>query len=143
MKLVLADPSYLKDSISVISELVNEARFKVTHNALELVAMDPANVAMVIYKLFSSCFAEYQVDQEVEIAINLNNLKQILRRSKNNDMLTLEVTPDNKLQIQLKSNTTRTFSIPIIEMEEKEQKIPNLEFPTSIITESAKLSDAI
>ena len=143
MRLVLADPSYLKDSISVISDLVNEARFKVTTNAFELVAMDPANVAMVIFKLFSSCFAEYNIEKEIEIAINLSNFKQILRRVKANDMLSLEVTNNNKLQIQLKSNTTRTFSLPIIDLEEREQKIPQLEFPVSIVMESGRLSEAI
>ena len=143
MKLTLAEPSYLKDSISIISELVNEARFKITPDAIELVAMDPANVAMVIFKLFSSCFTEYDVKSETEIAINLNNLKQILRRAKPSDMLSLEVTPENKLQIKLKSKTTRTFSIPIIELDEREQKIPDLNFPISIQMQSSILNDAI
>jgi len=67
MRLVLADPTFLKDSISVISDLVNEARFKVTKNGLELVAMDPANVAMVIFKFLSSSFTEYEVEKEQEI----------------------------------------------------------------------------
>ena len=38
----------VNDIISIISDLVTEARFKVTPTAIELVAMDPANVAMVI-----------------------------------------------------------------------------------------------
>jgi len=143
MKLTLAEPSYLKDSISIISELVNEARFKITADAIELIAMDPANVAMVIFKLFSSCFTEYDVGKETEIAINLNNLKQILRRAKPSDMLTLEITPENKLQIKLKSNTTRTFNISIIELDEREQKVPELTFPVSIKTKSSILNEAI
>ena len=36
MKLTLAEPKYLKDSVSIISELVNEASFKVTKNSIEL-----------------------------------------------------------------------------------------------------------
>jgi proliferating cell nuclear antigen len=143
MKLTLAEPGYLKDSISIISELVNEARFKITPEAIELVAMDPANVAMVIFKLLSSSFTEYDVKKETEIAINLNNLKQILKRAKSNDMLSIEITSENKLQIQLKSNTTRTFSIAIIELEEKEQKIPELNFPIQIETKSSVLNDAV
>ena len=79
MKLTLAEPTYLKESVSIISDLVNEARFKVTGEAIELVAMDPANVAMVIYKLLSSSFIEYNVEKETEFAINLNNFKQILK----------------------------------------------------------------
>ena len=103
MKLSLAEPKYFKDSVSIISELVNEARFKITPDAMELVAMDPANVAMVIFKLLASSFTEYDVKEETEVAINLANLKQILRRAKPDDMLNMEVV-DNKLKIQLKGN---------------------------------------
>ncbi len=142
MKLSLAEPKYFKDSISIISELVNEARFKITPDAIELVAMDPANVAMVIFKLLSSSFTEYDVKEDTELAINLGNLKQILRRAKPDDILNMEVV-ENKLKIQLKGTSTRTFSIPLIEIEEKEQKIPDLQFPIAIETSSSLLSDAI
>ena len=143
MKLTLAEPTYLKDSINIISDLVNEARFKISKDAMELVAMDPANVAMVIFKLLSSCFTEYEVKEETQIAINLGNLKQILRRVSSNDMLSLELTKDNKLSIQLRGNTTRTFNLPIIEFEEKEQKIPDLKFPISVTMPSSTLTGAI
>ncbi|MBW3017440.1 hypothetical protein KY316_03625, partial [Candidatus Woesearchaeota archaeon] len=91
MKLTLAEPKYLKESINVISELVNQARFKVTKDAVEMVTMDPANVAMVIFKLLSSAFVEYDVDKETELAISLDNLKMIMRRVTPKDMVTLEV----------------------------------------------------
>jgi proliferating cell nuclear antigen len=142
MKLSLAEPKYFKDSVSIISELVNEARFKVTPDAIELVAMDPANVAMVIFKLLSSCFVEYDVKKEVEIGINLSNLKQVLRRAKPNDTLTLELE-ENKLKITLKGNTTRTFSLSILEMEEREQRIPDLKFPVTVKTLSTVLNEAV
>ena len=142
MRLTLAEPSYLKESISIISDLVNEARFKVTPNAIELVAMDPANVAMVIFKLLSSCFTEYNVSKEIEIGINLANLKQILRRASSKDMLTMELE-ENRLKIELRSNTTRTFYLPIIELEDKDQKIPALQFPVKIVTTSSILNEAI
>lgn len=143
MRLTLAEPGYLKESISIISDLVNEARFKITPNAIELVAMDPANVAMVVFKLLSSCFTEYDVKKDTELAINLSNLKAILRRASPKDMLTLELDADNRLKIELKSNTTRTFNLPIIDLEEKEQKVPDLKFPVSIKTSSSVLNEAI
>ncbi len=143
MKLVLAEPKYFKDSISIISDLVSEAKFKVTTDGLELVAMDPANVAMVIFKLLSSSFTECKVKGKEELAVNLNNLKQILRRSKNDDVVTLETTEDSKLTIEFKSNTTRSFSIPTLELEDKEQKVPELTFPLSVVMDSGILSDSI
>ena len=143
MKLTLSEPSYLKESISIISDLVNEARFKITPNAIELVAMDPANVAMVVFKLLSSCFTEYDVKKDIEIAINLSNLKQVLRRASPKDMLTIEMDADNRLKIQLESATTRTFNLPIIDLEEKDQKVPDLKFPVTIKTSSSILNEAV
>lgn len=143
MKLVLADPTLLKDSIAVVSELVNEARFKLTRDGLELVAMDPANVAMVVFRLLSSSFTEYDIDKDMEIAVNLANLRQILKRASAADIISLELVGDNKLQITLKGGTTRTFSLPLIELEEKEQRVPTLNFPVSVVTQSSMLNDAV
>jgi proliferating cell nuclear antigen len=142
MKLTLAEPNYLKDSVSIISELVNEASFKIKSNSIELVAMDPANVAMVIFKLLSSAFTEYKVEKETDLAINLTNLKQILRRAKSSDSLTIEIEED-KLKITLEGNSTRTFFLPIIDLEEKEQRVPDLNFPVTIKTKTDVLSDAV
>ncbi|MFH1053327.1 MAG: proliferating cell nuclear antigen (pcna) [Candidatus Woesearchaeota archaeon] len=143
MRLTLAEPKYLKDSISIISELVNEARFKVTKDAIELVAMDPANVAMVIFKLFSSTFTEYDLKEETEIGLNLDNLKQVLRRASPSDMITLQLGEDNRLMIQLKGTSTRTFSIPTIDLDEKDQKIPDLKFGAKLTTNASIFNEAI
>src|SRR3989338_4336000 len=143
MKLVLAEPKYFKDSISIISELVSEAKFTASTNGLKLVAMDPANVAMVVFELLSSCFTEYQVKGTEDVCINLNNLKQILRRAKPDDILTLETTEDSKLKIVMKSNTVRSFSIPTLELEDREQRVPELTFPITVESTSDVLSEAI
>ncbi len=143
MKLVLAEPRFFKDSISIISDLVTEAKFKVSSDGLELVAMDAANVAMVIFKLLSSSFVEYSVKKPEQVAINLNNLKQILRRAKGDDQVTLETTEDNKLRIELKSNTVRSFSIPTLELDEKEQRVPDLQFPLTIQMPASMFVEAI
>ncbi len=143
MKLVLAEPRYFKESISIISDLVTEAKFKITTNGLELVAMDAANVAMVVFKMLSSCFTQCEVKEKEEISINLNNLKQILRRAKSDDVLTLETTDDNKLKIQMKSNTTRSFSLPTLDLEEKEQRVPELTFPITVEMNSELLTESI
>lgn len=143
MKLVLAEPRYFKESIAIISELVTEAKFKATSDGLELVAMDPANVAMVIFKLLSSSFTKYEVPKTEEISINLNSLKQILRRAKGDDMLSLETTEDHKLKVQMKSTTLRSFSIPTLDLEDREQKVPQLNFPIVVDMEARLLTEAI
>lgn len=142
MKLTLADPKYLKESVSIISELVTEGTFKITPDNIELIAMDPANVAMVVFKLMGSTFTEYDVKKPELLGINLNNLKQVLRRVKANDSISLEIE-ENKLKITLKGTSTRTFHLPLIDVEEKEQKVPDLKFAATITTDSEILNEAI
>lgn len=142
MKLTLSEPKFLKDSISIISDIVTEATFRITPDAIELVAMDPANVAMVIFKLLSSAFEEYNVKEDISLSINMNDFKQVLRRAKANDSVTLEID-DNKFKITFKSNTTRTFFLPIIDVEEKQQKVPDLTFKATITTKSSVINEAI
>jgi proliferating cell nuclear antigen len=144
MKMVLSDPKLLTDSISVISELVNEVQFKIDKDKIEMIAMDPANVAMIIYHLLSSSFAEYSVDKETAISVSLDSLKAVLKRAKPSDVLVLELDKGkNKLKIQLKGDGTRTFNLALIDIEEREQKVPSLTFPVEIETSSFKLDEAI
>jgi len=142
MKLVLAETKQFIDSISIISELVNEVRFRISKDKIELIAMDPANVAMVSFKLLSSAFIEYEVEAETQICVNLDSLKQILRRIKSVDIMILE-SEKNKLKIQIKNETIRTFHLSLIDMEEKEQRIPDLKFPLRIQLPTMVFDEAI
>mgnify|MGYP001590394288 CR=1 FL=1 len=142
MKLTLAEPRFFKEPIIIISDLVNEVVFRIDRDKLELIAMDPANVAMVIYKLLSSVFVEYNIDEPKEIAVNLDNLKQVLRRAKPADTLTLELL-ENKLKITLKSSSTRVFTLSLINMQEERQKIPELDFKCMVEMPSNLFDEAI
>jgi len=59
-----------------------------------------------------------------------------------NDSITLEIE-DNKLKITLKGTSTRTFHLPLIDVEEKEQRMPELKFTATITTDSNILNEAI
>ncbi len=143
MKLTLAEPKYLKDSVGILSDLVREGKFRINKDAIELVGMDPANVAMVIFKLFSSMFIEYDVPEDIEISLNLGELNSILRRAKQNDTVTIEMSTKNQLAIQLRGATTRTFTLPLLAADEREQKVPSLQFPSVVKTDAGLFSEAI
>ncbi|MBS3118011.1 proliferating cell nuclear antigen (pcna) [Candidatus Woesearchaeota archaeon] len=144
MKFVLAEPRLLKESISIISELVNEVNISIDKNRIELIAMDPANVAMVIFHMLASAFVEYSVEKETKIAINLDQFKQILRRAKPSDTLEIGIDQkDNQLVVGIKGEITRTFKLTLIEAEGREQKIPELKFSTRIELPSNLLEEAI
>tara|TARA_Y100000310_G_scaffold222112_1_gene223768 strand:+ start:2019 stop:2765 length:747 start_codon:yes stop_codon:yes gene_type:complete len=144
MKLVLAEPRYLKDSVTILSELVNDVQMKINEDQIEIVAMDPANVAMIIFKMMSSAFVEYNIEGEKTISINLDNLKQVLRRSKSNDTVVLELDEDkNRLKVQFKGEGTRTFYLGLLDMDEKEQKIPDLSFTAKVDMGALAFDEAV
>ena len=43
----------------------------------------------------------------------------------------------------MKSNTTRSFSIPTLDLNEKDQKVPDLKFPVTVNMNSKMLQEAI
>ena len=142
MKLTLAESRLLKEPINIISELVNEVTFKIDSDKIELIAMDPANVAMVVFRLLSSAFIDYSIEKPIEISINLDNLKQVLRRAKPSDTIILELE-DNKLKIELSGESKRIFHLSLIKLDNKSQKIPELDFPVSIETSTSIFNEAI
>ncbi len=143
MKLTLAEPKYLKDSVAILADLVREGKFHINKDAIELVGMDPANVAMVIFKLFSSMFIEYDVPEDTTLSINLADLNSYLRRAKPNDTITLEMVNKSQLKVQLRGATSRTFTLALLAGDEREQKVPHLNFPTVVTTEAGILAEAI
>lgn len=144
MQLTLAEPRLLKESINIISELVNEVTLRVNQDRIEIIAIDPANVAMVDFKLLSSAFIEYNVPKPQELAINLDHLKQVVKRAKPTDTVSLSLEEEkNRLQIQLKGQNVRTFNIPLINIEENEHKIPSLDFKTKVVLPSTRFDDAV
>ena len=145
MKVTLTEPKYLKDSIGIISELVTETQISVSSTGLTIIATDPANVAMVVFKLLSSCFSEYEISDSLQLGINLNNWKQILKRVESSDIVTLETNEEeaSQLHITVKGKTTRRFTVPILETDTKEQKEPNLSFTTKITLPTSTFGSAI
>ncbi|MBI5871912.1 hypothetical protein HZB88_02400, partial [archaeon] len=145
MRLVLAEPRLMRESISIISDLVNEVTFKVNEDKVEVIAIDPANVAMIDFKLLSSAFVEYEIKEPLEFSVGLDNLKAVLRRAKPVDTISLVLDKgSNRLKLNLKGETNRTFNLALLNPEEgTEQKVPNLKFAAKITLLSSKFDEAI
>ena len=60
----LDKPKMFSDAIGIISEIVSEVRIKLTPEGMSIVAVDPANVALVIFKLPKTSFVQYDANNE-------------------------------------------------------------------------------
>ena len=126
MILKLENPKLLADAISIISEIVTEVRIKLTEEGLSVVAVDPANVAMVIFKMPKSAYSQYEHGNEVWGA-NLNDLKLILKRASSSSSIVFE-QEENQLKITIFDKVKRIFTLSLIEIDSEEKEEPKLNF---------------
>jgi len=137
----LENPMLLSKVVDLISELVTEVRIKVNEFGLSITAMDPANVAMVNFKLPKSSFSQFETDEEV-LGVNLDNFKRILKRCGAGSSLLLE-KKDNALHIQIQDRIKRNFTLSLIDIESEDKQMPNLEFSSRVELNSVDLVDSI
>jgi proliferating cell nuclear antigen len=126
----LDNPQVLSKAVEVISELVTEVRIKINEFGLSITAIDPANVAMVGFKIPKSAFSQFEAGNEV-LGINLDNLKTILKRAGSGSSVVLE-SNENILNIQIVDRIRRKFSLMLIEVESDDKQMPMLEYAARV-----------
>ncbi len=142
MKLKLEDPTLFSKAIDLISELVLEVKIKVNEFGLSIVAIDPANVAMVSLRIPKTAFKEFEVDEEV-LGVNLENLKKVLRRCGKTGALVL-LKNENDLEIRIEDKIRRVFNLRLIDVEGEDKEFPaQLEFSSKVEINSQDLIDSL
>jgi proliferating cell nuclear antigen len=141
MLLRLDAPKLLSDIIAIISELVLEVRIKVNKSGMSIIAIDPANVALISFKLPAEAFSQIEVEEEV-LGVSLDSLKSVLKRSSPGSSLVLQ-TEENTLKIQIQDKIKREFKLSLIEIDTEEKTMPTLEFLSKIEMPSIDLAEAI
>lgn len=141
MLLKLDQPKIFSDVASILSELVTEVRIKVSSSGLKIIAIDPANVALISFKLPASVFSELESNNEV-LGINLGSLKAVLKRCKPGSSLLMQ-TQDNTLRVEIQDKIKRKFNIALINIETEEKEMPVLDFNCKVQMACPDFLDAI
>jgi proliferating cell nuclear antigen len=142
-KAVLANVGLLTDSISTIAELIDEGLFKLGKDGVSLVAADRALVAVVDFKILSSAFEKYEIDEEKSIGLNITNLLSVLKRASAEDNATLTLQ-NSKLEIVLQNASRRRFVLPLLDLSQEEvPPVDQLEFSVSAELKPAVLQSGI
>src|SRR3989338_5963525 len=145
MLIKLENPALLLKAVELVSELVTEVRIRVNDYGLSMSAMDPANVAMVGFKLPKTIFSQFEVGNEV-LGVNLDNLKRVLKRCGPGSSLTIK-KEDNLLEMDIQDRIKRVFSLRLIDIEGEEidfdAKSSRMTFPCVVQLNSVDLIDAI
>jgi proliferating cell nuclear antigen len=138
----LNEPRILSNTIGILSEFITEANFHFEKEGIKLIAMDPANISMVVLTIFPSAFTEFRIEKPSEITVNLEAFKQALKRAKPVDTIALSLEK-NKLKMVISGKSTRRFYIPLLEREGKERKIPALDFMATVEIDANEFRDYI
>jgi proliferating cell nuclear antigen len=141
MLIKLDNPLLISKAVELISELVTEVKIKVNEFGLSITAIDPANVAMVGFRLPKSSFSQFETKEDV-LGVNLDSLKQILKRCSSGSSLILE-RKENLLSIQIQDRIKRSFTLSLIEIESEDKEMPNLEYSSNVEMNSIDLIASI
>ena len=141
MILKLDEPRLLGDAIDIISNVVSEVRIKLLEDGLSIVAVDPANVALVIFKFPKESFSQYEIGNEVW-GVNLEDLKRILKRASTSSSVVFE-QEDNQLKISIFDRVKRIFTLALVNVESEDKDIPDLNFACKVEMDSSNFSQAV
>ncbi len=142
MQLKLDNPKMLADIVSIVSELVTEVKMKVTKEGISVTAIDPANVAMIYFKMPADLFSQFDLQNDEILGLNLENFKAVLRRCRLGSSLTLS-KQDNALQLTIQDRVKRDFTLSLIEIDTEEKELPVWEFKSVIKMDSESFVEVV
>ncbi len=143
-KLKVADAKLLRDMVSAIAILVDEATFKLDPEGIKLRAMDPSRVAMVDFEWPKTIFEEYTCTEPTKMCINISELLKLLKRAGKDEALELSLDEKTaKLQLMISGKYTRNFTMPTLEASEEEVPTPKITFNVKVKATAEGLRQAI
>jgi len=142
MLLKLDNPKIFSEIVNIIAEMVLEVRIKVSKEGLSISAIDPANVAMILFNLPNTAFSQFEIENNEVLGVSLESLKAVLRRVKAGSILSL-TREENELRLIIQDKVKREFNLALIDVESEEKPIPNLDFTSKIEMSSLDFSEAI
>jgi proliferating cell nuclear antigen len=128
-KAKISDAKLLRDMITAISTLVDEATFNIAPEGIKLRAMDPSRVAMIDFEWPKTVFDEYACDLPAKMCINVGEMLKLLRRASKDESVELALDEKtNRLNVGIKGKYERTFNMPTLEAAEEEVPTPKINF---------------
>lgn len=144
MKLMMKESGIWKNCIGAISNLIEEVNFEFKEEGVEMKAMDPSHVALADFKLSAKAFEEYDVEEPRKLGMDLREMDKVMSRAKKDDEFILEFDEErNRLVLKFKGDSTRRFSLPLLELEEEELTEPELDFTASAKVFARAISDGL
>ena len=143
-KAKMADAKLLKDMISAIATLIDEATFDINSDGIKLRAMDPSRVAMIDFEWPKTVFDEYACGEPMKMCINISEMLKLLRRTGKDESIELSLDEKTgRLQLTITGTYVRSFNMPTLEAVEEEVPTPKVAFNVRLKITTDGFSQAI
>ena len=121
----------LKGLVSVISTLVDEVKFSISEEGVNLKAVDPAHVAMVDLTLEKKAFESFSASNGTEMGVDMDKIKDMLKLAGPSDTVALEQDEAQGRLIVRVGNITRRMNL-VDTAGMNDPKVPQLSLPVNI-----------
>ncbi|QXJ32796.1 DNA polymerase sliding clamp Pcn2 [Saccharolobus shibatae] len=129
MKAKVIDAVSFSYILRTVGDFLSEANFIVTKEGIRVSGIDPSRVVFLDVFLPSSYFEGFEVNQDKEIiGFKLEDVNDVLKRVLKDDTLILS-SNESKLTLTFDGEFTRSFELPLIQVETTQPPSVNLEFP--------------
>lgn len=138
-KVLEAKVKDLQEINNLLLSLVSEAKFEFRREGLSVSAVDPSHVAMLTIEAHRDGFINYEVEKNIELGIEIDKLKEILKLVKKNETVRM-LYKNNKLHILFNN-----LKFAVNTMDVSYMKIPkvNANFENYVIIETEKFLKAL
>lgn len=130
----------VKSVIDSLSTLVDEAKFQVAPEGLEVLAVDAAHVAMIDLSLSKAAFEEFEAE-EMKLGIDIDKLSDATRLASSDDEIEFDLEEDGLLRLEIGNLTRRMSLVDTSGM--TDPKIPDLDLPAEITLPGDELDRGI
>ncbi len=119
-----------KDMLDALHALLTEGTFVINDKGISFKATDPTMVTLVELFYGKDNFNIYEVEGEVYLTLNIDLLRQSLKKTKSTDKVSFVIDKENinRLNVIIEGKHIKKFVLPILESEIKEIPELNLEF---------------
>lgn len=131
----------LRELVEVISTLVTEVKLTVSMEGIDVKAVDPSHVAMLVLKLNKGAFEEF-TGEATELGVDVEKLKEVLRLSKPGDLIDLQYDGGKNRLVVKVGKVTRHMSI-VDPAGITDPKVPNVTPPGVAVVGMEELRQGI
>lgn len=131
----------LREFLEVVSAIVTEVKVTVNNEGVDVKAMDPSHVAMLILNLKKSAFEEFS-GEATEIGIDVEKLKGVLRLAKLGDVIDIAHDGAKGRLVISVGKLTRHMSV-VDPAGISDPKVPNVDPPCKVVVKTEELRQGI